>query len=326
MDIPRRRLLKLAATAAIATTVPQRAPALDYPTRPVRVIVPFAPGGPTDVFGRLLVQKLTDYFGKQFYVENIVGAGGNIGTGRAAKAAPDGSTILIVASPYVVNPALFAKVPYDPSKDFDPVTLAVTTPMVVAVHPSLQMITLKDLIALIKANPGKLSYASGGTGSPGHLVGAQFRLLLGLDLVHVPFNSAGLAVGSAVGGHTPISIVAPAPTVSQVQQGKLRALAVMSKTRVPALPHVPTMAEAGYPDIQGENWFGVVVPAGTPTKIITLLNREIVKIVMASDMKKRLIALGLHPVASTPDEFAAQIKTEIPMWEKIIREAGIKVE
>jgi len=151
MDIPRRRLLKLAATAAIAATVPQRAPALDYPTRPVRVIVPFAPGGPTDVFGRLLVQKLTDYFGKQFYVENIVGAGGNIGTGRAAKAAPDGSTILIVASPYVVNPALFAKVPYDPSKDFDPVTLAVTTPMVVAVHPSLQVITLKDLIALIKA-------------------------------------------------------------------------------------------------------------------------------------------------------------------------------
>jgi tripartite-type tricarboxylate transporter receptor subunit TctC len=198
--------------------------------------------------------------------------------------------------------------------------------MVLSVHPSLPAQTVKDLITLIKANPGKYSYASGGTGSPGHLAGEQLRLSLGVDLVHVPFNSAGLAIGSAVGGHTPISIVAPAPTVPQVREGKLRALAVMSKARSQTLPDVPTMAEAGYPDVKGENWFGVLVPAGTPREIITLLNRDIVRIVTVSDIRERLAALGFEPVANTPDEFAAQIKTELAKWADVIRAAGIKAE
>jgi tripartite-type tricarboxylate transporter receptor subunit TctC len=322
----RRQFLHLVAGAAALPAISPIARAQTYPTRPVRVIIPFAPGGPTDVFGRLMAQSLSEQLGKQFYVENIAGAGGNIGTGRAAKATADGSTILVVANSYVVNPALLDKIPYDPIKDFDPVTCAVTTPMVLAVHPSLPASTVQDLFALAKTNPGKYSYASGGVGSPGHLVGAQLRLSLGIDLVHVPFGSAGLAIGSAIGGHTPISIVAPAPTVPQVQQGKLRALAVLGAARLQTLPNVPTMAETGYPDILGENWFGVLVPAGTPREIVTLLNRKIVEMIMQPDMKERIAALGFRAVGNSSEEFGNQIAFEIEKWAKVIRAANIKAE
>ena len=239
----RRDVLQFAGAAVAGLAAPRLAFAQSYPARPVRLIVPFGAGGPTDVFARLVAQKLSDSLGKQFFVENISGASGNIGIGRGAKSAADGYTMLLVPTNFVVNPALFGTVPYDAVKDFDPVTLAVTSPMIISIHPSLPAQTIKDLIALIKANPGKHSYASGGTGSPGHLVGEQFRLQLGLDLVHVPFQSAGLAVGSAIGNHTPIVIVSPSPTVPQVQDGKLRALAVTRKFRSQALPSVPTMAE-----------------------------------------------------------------------------------
>ena len=209
--------------------------------------------------------------------------------------------MLLVPTNFVVNPALFGTVPYDAVKDFDPVTLAVTSPMIISIHPSLPAQTIKELIALIKANPGKYSYASGGTGSPGHLVGEQFRLQLGLDLVHVPFQSAGLAVGSAIGNHTPIVIVSPSPTVPQVQDGKLRALAVTRKVRSKALPSVPTMTEAGYPDISGENWFAFIVPAGTPKEITALLHREIVKIVALPDVTADVSACSaLSPLPVRP--------------------------
>ena len=216
--------------------------------------------------------------------------------------------------------------PYDAVKDFDPVTLAVTSPMIISVHPSLPR-SVSELIALIKANPGKYSYASGGTGSPGHLVGEQFRVQLGLDLIHVPFQSAGLAVQSAMGNHTPICIVSPAPTVPQVADGKLRALAVTRRNRSQALPNVPTMADAGYPDIEGENWFGFIVPASTPKEIIALLHREIVKIVALPDVTGKLSAQWVSkPVGNSPDEFAAQIKRELPKWAKLVRDANIKAE
>ena len=231
MKLSRRQFLHLAAGAAALPAVSRVARAQAYPTRPVRIIIPFAPGGPTDAFGRLVAQRLSDELGKQFFVENMPGAGGNIATGRAAKAAADGSTIIVVSNSYVVNPSLFDKVPYDPIKDFDPITCAVTTPMVLAVHPSLPAHTVQDLVALVKANPGKYSFASGGVGSPGHLVGAQLRVSYGVDLVHVPFGSAALAAGSAIGGHTPILITAPVATVPQVQEGKLRALAVFGTAR-----------------------------------------------------------------------------------------------
>jgi tripartite-type tricarboxylate transporter receptor subunit TctC len=325
MPLARRHFLQFASAAVAGLATIPATWAQGYPARPVRVIIPFAAGGPTDVFGRLVAQKLSDIFGRQFFVENIVGASGNIGTARAAKSPPDGHTILLVPTNYVVNPALLPNTPYDAVKDFDPVTVAVTSPMIISVHPSLPQ-TVRELIALIKANPGKYSYASGGVGSPGHLVGEQFRLQLGLDLVHVPFQSAGLAVGSAVGNHTPICIVSPAPVVPMVQEGKLRALAVTRKVRSQALPQIPTMAESGYPDIEGENWFAFIVPAGTPKEIVTLLHGEIVKIVALADVKERLAALGFEPVANTPDEFAAQIKRELVKWARVVREANIKAE
>ena len=325
MKLVRRRLLSLAGAAAADLAAPQWTWAQSYPARPVRLIVPYAAGGPTDVFARIVAQKLSDSLGKQFYVENVVGASGNIGIGRGAKAAADGYTMLIVPTNYVVNPALFGTVPYDAMKDFDPVTLAVTSPMIISVHPSLPR-SVSELIALIKANPGKYSYASGGTGSPGHLVGEQFRIQLGLDLVHVPFQSAGLAVQSAIGNHTPICIVSPAPTVPQVRDGKLSALAVTRKVRSQALPNIPTMAESGYPDIEGENWFGFIAPAGTPKEIVALLHREIVKLGTLPDVTEKLSALGFEPVGNTPDEFAAQIKRELPKWAKLVRDANIKAE
>jgi tripartite-type tricarboxylate transporter receptor subunit TctC len=316
MKLPRRQFLHLAASAAALPAVSRIARAQAYPSRPVRVIVPYAPGGPTDIFARLIAQKLSEDLGRQFYVENIGGAGGNVGMGHGAKAAPDGYTILVVPPTIVVNPSLYDKVPYDPYKDFDPVTIAVTSTEVLSVHPSLPVHTVKDLVALIRSNPGRYSFASPGTGTPAHLVGEQFRLS--------PFNSAGLAIGSTVAGHTPISFTASPPAVPQFKDGKLRALAVTSKTRSQALPDVPTMAEAGYPDVEGEAWFGVVVPARTPKDIITLLHREIVKLIALPDMKERMATLGFEPVGNTPDECAAQFRTELAKWAKVIREASIK--
>lgn len=326
MTLRRRQFLRLAAGAAVIPTISRFARAQSYPTRPVRVIVPFAPGGPTDVFARLISQKLSEQVGTQFYVENIAGAGGNIGAGRAAQAAPDGYTILVNGANHVVNPALYHQVPYDPSKDFDPVTLAVTSAVILTVNPSLPVQTVKELVDLIKAHPGTYSYASPGTGTPPHLVGELFRLSLGLDLVHIPFNGGGPAIGSAVAGHTPISFGSMAPAVPLVKDGKVRALAVSTKARSQALPEVPTMAEAGYPEIEGESWFAVVVPAGTPKQIIALLHREIATAIAEPDMKERLATLGYAPVVSTPEECAAQFKTEIAKWTKVIREAGIKGE
>ena len=325
MTIGRRQFLTWAGGAA-AGLVPRLGFAQSYPAKPVRLIIPFGAGGPTDVFGRLAAQKLSDRFGKQFFVENIVGASGNIGTARAKAAAPDGYTLLLVPTNFVVNPALLPSTPYDAVKDFDPVTIAVTSPMIISIHPSVPAKTIEELIALIKASPGKYSYASGGVGSPGHLVGEQFRMQLNLDLIHVPFQSAGLSVQSTIGNHTQICIVSPAPTVPQVQDGKLRAVAVTRKSRSQALPDVPTMAQSGYPDIEGENWFGFVVPAGTPKEVVALLHHEIVKIVALPDVQQKLAAMGFEAVANSPEEFAAQIKRELPKWAKVVKDANIKAE
>jgi tripartite-type tricarboxylate transporter receptor subunit TctC len=326
MTFHRRRFLSLATAAAVFPAVFRTANAQGYPDRQVRVIVPYAPGGPTDVVTRLIAQKLSERTGKQFYVENIGGGGGNIAMGRVAKMAPDGYTLLMVNPSYVVNPTLYREPPYRFEKDFDPVSLAVLTTLVVTVHPSVPAQTLKELVALINANPGKYSYASPGAGTPGHLVGEVFRLSLGLDLVHVPFNSAGLAVGANVGGHTQICFASPSPAAQQVIEGKLRGLAVTSKERSRALPGVPTTAEAGYPAVAGDNWQGIVVPSGTPKAVIDFLHREIVAIVALPDIKERLATLGFEPVASTPEEFAQHAKAEFEKWAKVIRESNIKPE
>ena len=326
MRVQRRRFLHLAAASAVVSGVPRIAGAQSYPDRPVRMVVPYAPGGPTDVVTRIIAQYLSDRVGKQFFVENIGGGGGNIAMGRVAKTAPDGYTLLMVNPSYVVNPTLYNETPYRFEKDFDPVSLAVLTTLVIAVHPSVPARSLNELVAVIRSSPGKYSYASPGTGTPGHLVGETFRLSLGLDLVHVPFNSAGLAVGSTVGGHTQICFASPSPAAQQVIDGKLRGLAVTSKERSGALPDVPTTAEAGYPAIAGDNWQGIVVPAGTPSEIIAFLHQELVAIMKLPEVKERLAALGFEPVAGTPEEFARHARAAFDKWAKVIRESNIKAQ
>jgi tripartite-type tricarboxylate transporter receptor subunit TctC len=319
------RLLALGLIGALALC-PRPAAAQAYPTHAVRLIVAFAPGGVTDTFARLMAQRLSENLGKQFYVDNVPGATGNIGTAQAARAAPDGYTLLFPFSSYVVNPTLFDKIPYDPDKDFDPVTLAVTSTTVLTVTPTVPATTVKALVDLIKANPGKYSYSSAGVGTQAHLVGEQFRLALGLDLVHVPFNGGGPAIGAVVGGHTPVGFTSPAASISQIQHGNVRALAITGAKRSRILPDIPTMAEAGFPQIEGDSWVGVLAPAGTPKEIISLLNREIAKIIATPDMQARLTELGYDPVASSPEEFGRRIKAEIATWAGVIRAAHIKSE
>jgi tripartite-type tricarboxylate transporter receptor subunit TctC len=323
---PRRRFLHLLAGAAALSAAPSGARAQAWPTRPVRIIVPFQPGGSTDIFARLAAQKLTEHFGKQFYVENVAGATGNVGTAQAARAAPDGHTLLIAFSSYVVNPTLFAKLPFDPDKDFAPVTLAVAAPNLVTVNPSLPARDLKELVALIKDNPGKYTYTSGGVGTQAHLLAEMLRLSQALDIVHVPFNGAAPAIASAMAGHTPIAWATIASAKQALEAGQLRALAVASKRRSQLLGDVPTTAEAGYPDIQGDSWVGLLAPAGTPNEIIGAVQREIAAIIAMPDVKERLPALGFEAVASTPEEFASRIKVETEMWGKVIHAANIKPE
>ena len=326
MNPPRRRFLHLLAGAAAFSAASGGARAQTWPTRPVRVIVPFQPGGSTDIFARLAAQKLTEHFGKQFYIENIAGATGNVGTAQAARAAPDGHTLLIAFSSYVVNPTLFAKLPFDPDKDLAPVTLAVSAPNVLTVNPSLPARNLSELVALIKSNPGKYTYTSGGVGTQGHLLGEMLRLSQALDIVHVPFNGAAPAIASAMAGHTPIAWSTIASAAQALEAGQLRPLAVASKTRSQLLSDVPTTAEAGYPDIQGDSWVGLLAPAGTPNEIIRAVQREISGIIALPDVRERLPTLGFEAVASTPEEFASRIKIETEMWGRVIRAANIKPE
>jgi tripartite-type tricarboxylate transporter receptor subunit TctC len=320
----RRGFLLLAIGAAASTAGPRIAWTQAYPARPVRVVVPFAPGGPTDIFARLVVQKLSEQLGKQFYIENVGGASGSIGTAQVAKAAPDGHTILFNVSSFAINPVFFGKVPYDPFRDFEPVTLAATNDVVIVLNPSVPAKTVAELFALIKAGPAKFTFSSGGTGAVTHLMGEQLKLSLGLDLVHVPYNGAGPAIAAVVAGHVPMSISSTPPATAHIAEGRLRAIAVTGKTRSQSLPDVPTMAEAGYPDTQGEQWVGVFVPAGTPKDIVALLNREIARALAGADLKERFAALGFAPVASSPEEFAALIRSDMERWGQVIRAANLK--
>jgi tripartite-type tricarboxylate transporter receptor subunit TctC len=283
MRLPRRRFLHLAAGFSALPALSGVAKAQSYPARTVRVIVPYSPGGPTDVCARLIAQKLSDRLGKQFYVEDIAGAGGNIGTGQAARTAPDGYTILITVNSYVINPTLYEKVPYDALKDFEAVTQVAIFQSAMFVHPSVPVRTVAELVALIKANPNKYSFASPGFGTPSHLLGEQFRVATNVDLVHVPYGGSGTAATSVVAGNPPIGFAALSAAVPFIQDGKLRALAVMSRHRSQALPDLPTIAEAGYPDLDGDAWVGVLVPAGAPKEVGARLYQEIVEIINEPD-------------------------------------------
>jgi tripartite-type tricarboxylate transporter receptor subunit TctC len=325
MIFPRRRFLHLAAAAVALPAASRMARAQAYPTRPVRIIVPFAAGGSSDVIARLIAQKLTESLGKQFYVENQVGAGGNLGMGNAARAAADGYTILFATSSYVVNPSLFAKVPYDLDKDFAPLTVAADAPNFLSVHPSMPARTVKELVDLIRANPGKYSFAHTGIGTTPHLSGEMFKLSAALDLVAVPFNGGAPAAQSAVAGHTPI-LFNSSLAVPLVKDGKLRALAVTAKARWRALPEVPTMDEAGFKGQEADNFHAMLTQAAVPKNIRDLLHREIVKVLKLPDVKLRLEGLGFDVLANSQEEFAAQIKEEIVKWGKVIRAANIKAQ
>jgi tripartite-type tricarboxylate transporter receptor subunit TctC len=302
------------------------AAAQSYPERPVRLIVPFAAGGPTDVVARLVGQKLSERLGQQFIVENRPGAGGNIAMGLAAKAAPDGYTLLVASTSIAVNPSLYANAPYDPFKDFAPITCAADAPNVLTVHPALPARSVEALIALVTANPGRYSMATSGVGTTPHLAGELFRTALGLDLVNVPFGGGSPALASTMQGQTPIAITSMGGTTELIKGGQLRALAVLATKRSRTLPDVPTMSEAGVRNQESDTMAAFLAPAGTPPAIIDRLHRTIAAAAAEPELRQQLEQQGFETVANTPAEFAAMLRREVDKWGALIRAANIKVE
>lgn len=326
MTLIRRTLLQSLGASAAVAAMPRAARAQAWPARPVRVIVTTGPGGQGDTTARLIATKLSETLGQSFYVENMPGAGGNIAMAAAARAAPDGYTVLAATGNLVTNVSLYPKIPYDPYKDFEPVSLLCSSPHILVVHPSVQASSVDDLIALAKAGPGKFSYASAGRGTPAHLAGELFKFAFKVDIIHVPFNGGGPATASTLGGHVPIAVSALPTAITYVRGGNLRALALMSSRRAQALPDVPTMKEASGHDLPADIVTGFVLPAGAPKPVVDLLHREVVKVMAMPDVKAKLLTMGFDPVASSPAEFAAWIRTEIPRWGKVIRDAGITMQ
>ena len=297
-----------------------------YPDHKIRMIVPFAAGGPTDVIGRLVAERLSDVFGQQIYVEDLPGAGGNLGVETAKRAEPDGYTILVVSTGFIINPSMYTKIGYDPIKDFVPISLVAASPNVVMVNPAVPAKTLKELIDVIKANPGKYSYAQPSTGSTPHLAGELFKQNYGLDLVMVPFNGAPLAVNSTMGGHTPIAFTALPPAIGNIKDGSVRGIAILSRQRVAALPDLPTNIEEDVPGLESDTLTGIVAPAGTPQAIIDKWNAAIVKMAADPEIKKKLDTLGFVAVANSPAEFSERITSETARWDKVVKAAGIHMD
>ena len=297
-----------------------------YPARPIRIIVAFAPGGPTDVIARIMAQKLTESLGQQVVVDNRPGAGGNIGIGMVANATPDGHTLLIVSSALVLNPGLYAKIPYDAEKSFSPVSNMAASPNVFIAHPSVPAKSMQELLKLAQGAPKKYSFATPGIGTTPDLAAVIFRLNNKADIASVPYNGAGPAVVAVIANQVPLGCVAMPPATPHIQGGRLRALAVTTAKRSPVLPDVPTMAESGFPGQESETLQGLLAPAGTPAAVIQRLHADVVKILAQPDTRERISALGFDIIASSPKEFAAQIKAEVVKWTKVVKDAGIKVE
>jgi tripartite-type tricarboxylate transporter receptor subunit TctC len=317
-----RAVIRLVALCA-ALAVSGAAFAQQYPTKPVRIIVPFPPGGVTDIAGRLIAQKLSERLGQQFYIENIAGAGGNLGMGNAAKAGGDGYTILFASSSIVVNPSLYNRVTYDIDKDFVPVTKADATPNSWVVNASHPAKTMRELIDMIKKEPGKHSVGSPGTGTTPSLSIEMMKLAQGLNFVTVPFAGGGPMTQSLLGGHTPIVCAALGNYVNLIKEGKLRALAVTGAKRSAVLPDVPTLNDLGIREQEAETMTGVFVPAGTPKAVVDLLQREISAIVNTPDIKSKLLAAGVEPDGNSQADFAAYVKAEVAKWKKVIGDAKI---
>jgi tripartite-type tricarboxylate transporter receptor subunit TctC len=316
------KYIACAAFAALAFACAPAA-AATYPDHPVKIIAPFAAGGPSDIIARILADKLSTSLKQQFYVEDHAGAGGNIGMTQVARSAPDGYTILVASSSFQVNPNLYANPPYDPFKDFAPITMAVDSPNGLFVHPSIAAKTVKELIALMKADPGKYPIANSGLGTTPMLAAELFKLTFKLDVTSVPYNGGAPVVQALVGRQTPTGFATLPPAYPQLVSGNLRALAVTSGKRAESLPDVPTMAEAGVEGQESDTMQGVFVPAGTPPEIIALLNREIVKALHLPDVQAKCKEIGFDVVANTPDEFTAYLKKDIDKWHKVIVDAKI---
>jgi tripartite-type tricarboxylate transporter receptor subunit TctC len=318
----------LIASAAIAAAMPQPAMAEPgYPSKPIRMIVPFAPGGSTDVVARILGAELKNELGQTVIIENKPGAGGNIGGDLAAKSAPDGYTILMAAAgPTVINPSLYSKMPYDPIKDLAPVTMLVREHNLMAINPSIPAKTLQEFIAYAKSKPNEVNFGSPGNGSPAQLAGQLMNQTAGLKMVHVAYKGSGPAVVDLVAGHISMMIDNMPALLPHVQSGKLRAIAVPSESRASAMPDVPTFAEAGMKDFVITAWKGVMVPAGTPPAIVNKLQASMAKIMAKPDIRKRMIEMGAEPVANTPEQFGAVIKKETAWWGALVKSTGTKLD
>jgi tripartite-type tricarboxylate transporter receptor subunit TctC len=312
-------LVALAALASAGSAFAQT-----YPTRPVRILVPFAPGGPTDVIARMLAARFTEVFGQQFVVDNRPGAAGNIAIGMAARAAGDGYTLLVSSSAYVVNPSLFANAPYDPYKDFAPVTNVGASPNLLYVHPSLQARSVKELTALVKSQPGKWSVALPGIGTTPHLSAEMFKLALGLDIVNVPYNGAAPVLQAMLANQNPMAFSAISPVIPHAKAGAVRALAVTTAKRTPALPEVPTLGESGLPGQEADTFQALFAPAATPSAIVNRLNAEAIKLLATPEGRDRVLALGFDIVANSPEAFRDQIRVEVAKYRKVIQDAKIK--
>ncbi len=320
----RRAVWTLLLLAAMCCVAPLQAQ--EYPTKPIRMIVPYPPAGGTDIVARTISEPLATALGQPIVVDNRGGAAGNIGTDLAAKSAPDGYTVLFTLSSHTINPKLYDKLPFDIEKDFIPISLAAYIPQILVAHPSLPANNIRELIALAKAQPGMVNYASVGTGSPAHIAGELLKLKTGIDMVHVPYKGGGPAVTATLGGQVQLAFVSMPAALQFVKAGRLKALAVTSDKRSAAAPDIPTIAESGVPDCIVNSWFGALVPARTPPAVVARLQAAFVKVLQTAEVKERLFAQGAEAATSTSAEFERLIHDELKQWELVIREAKIKPE
>jgi tripartite-type tricarboxylate transporter receptor subunit TctC len=315
------------AVSAMLTCCAGIATAQTYPSKPIRLIAPFPPGGSTDLLARLIGQKLTDAWGQQVIVENRGGAGGTIGVELAAHAAPDGYTIVMGhIGTFGMNPTLYPKLPYDPIKDFAPITLLAMVPNGMVVHPALPIRSVQEFLAMARARPGQLNYGSGGSGSAAHLAVVYFELLAKVRLTHIPYKGTGPAIFDLIAGQTSMMITGMAALMPHIKSGKLRPLAVGTARRLTVMPELPTLAESGVPGYEATQWYGILAPAATPRDIVMKLNAEIVKSLARPEVRERLAADGVDPVGNTPEQFGAHIKAEIARWAPVVKASGARPE
>ena len=312
-------------TAAVATATIAQAQQ-PYPSRPLRLILPFPPGGSTDLLGRALAERLGESLRQPVVPENRPGAGGNVGAEAAARSAPDGYTLVLCAPSLAISPSLYRKLNYDPLRDLVPVALVATIPNLLVVHPSVPVRTLAELAQHARANPGKLNFGTGGPGTSNQLAADMFRSLTKTEIVLVPYKGAETAMLAVLSGQVQMVVIGTPASTTHVKSGKLRALALLGKERYPDLPDVPTAAESGMPEFEVDTWYGVLAPAGVPREIVARLNGDLVRMMRAPEMRERLAPMGIQPLASTPDEFGEFLQNEVARWGKVVREAGAQVE